>query len=87
MYRSLFPRLKDSWDSSLIQQGVVNGDPDMDAIFRLTRKMTMTPLNVSFDSGAPPVFLPEGVFSPFNSFVYGRSSRRERHVFRHRPSS
>ena len=51
----------------MIQQGVVNGDPDMDAIFRLTRKVTLTPLDVKFDPAAPPVFLPEGVFAPFNS--------------------
>ena len=55
------------WSTPLIQQGVVNGDPDMDAIFRLTRKKTETPLDVHFDPAAPPVFLPEGVFSPFNS--------------------
>ncbi|XP_035827903.1 uncharacterized protein LOC118478424 [Aplysia californica] len=60
-------RLSDDWDTPLIQQGVVNGDPDMDAIFRLTRKRTTTPLDVHFDPKAPPVFLPEGVFSPFNS--------------------
>ena len=39
----------------------------MDAIFRLTRKKTLTPLDVTFDPAAPPVILPEGVFSPFNS--------------------
>ncbi|XP_050404791.1 uncharacterized protein LOC126820736 [Patella vulgata] len=50
-----------------IQQGVVNGDPDMDAIFRLTRKRTTEMLNVSFDGYAPPAILPPGVLVPFNS--------------------
>ena len=39
----------------------------MDAIFRLTRKNAATRLDVKFDPGAPPVLLPKGVFSPFNS--------------------
>ena len=60
-------RLSEDWDTPIIQQGVVNGDPDMDAIFRLTRKKTTSPLDVRFDPVAPPVFLPEGVFCPFNS--------------------
>ncbi|GFO03122.1 conserved uncharacterized protein [Plakobranchus ocellatus] len=51
----------------LIQQGIVNGDPDMDAIFRLTRKRADRPLDVQFDSVAPTAVLPAGVFSPFNS--------------------
>ena len=67
IYISLYFRLDDTWKTPLIQQGVVNGDPDMDAIFRLTRKRTLTPLDVKFDPAAPPVIVPEGVFSPFNS--------------------
>ncbi|XP_059154465.1 uncharacterized protein LOC131939953 [Physella acuta] len=39
----------------------------MDAIFRLSRKSPSAILNVTFDPLAPPVILPEGVFSPFNS--------------------
>ena len=39
----------------------------MDAVFRLTRKLTLTPLEVKFDPAAPPAILPESVFSPFNS--------------------
>lgn len=50
-----------------IQQGVVNGDPDVDAIFRLTRTNTVARLNLTFDSTAPPVTLPPGTFCPFNS--------------------
>ncbi|KAK0040101.1 glycosyltransferase STELLO2, partial [Biomphalaria pfeifferi] len=59
--------LSSSWTSPTIQQGTVNGDPDVDAIFRLTRKSVTSPLNVTFDSHAPPVLVPQGVFSPFNS--------------------
>ncbi|XP_055898505.1 uncharacterized protein LOC106078819 isoform X3 [Biomphalaria glabrata] len=59
--------LSSSWTSPTIQQGTVNGDPDVDAIFRLTRKSATSPLNVTFDSHAPPVLVPQGVFSPFNS--------------------
>ena len=56
-----------TWKTPSIQQGLVNGDPDMDAIFRLTRKKTLKMLNVTFDMRAPPAFMPPGVFSPFNS--------------------
>ncbi|GFR78229.1 conserved uncharacterized protein [Elysia marginata] len=59
----------------LIQQGVVKGDPDLDAIFRLTRKGTASVFNVTFDTIAPPVVLPAGTYSPFNSqntlFLHG----------------
>ena len=51
----------------LIQQGVVNGDPDVDAVFRLTRKDTGVKLDVEFDSRAPPVLIPPGSYAPFNS--------------------
>ena len=51
----------------LIQQGVVNGDPDVDAVFRLTRKDIGVKLDVEFDSKAPPVLLPPGSYAPFNS--------------------
>ncbi|ESP02994.1 hypothetical protein LOTGIDRAFT_230450 [Lottia gigantea] len=50
-----------------VQQGVVNGDPDMGAMFRLTRKTTTEMLNVSFDGEAPPVIVPPGVLAPYNS--------------------
>ncbi|GFN84256.1 conserved uncharacterized protein [Plakobranchus ocellatus] len=58
------PRYK---QTPLIQQGIVNGDPDMDAIFRLTRKRVDHALNVHFDPAAPTAVLPAGVYSPFNS--------------------
>ena len=50
-----------------IQQGVVNGDPDVDAIFRLTRKDKGVDLKVEFDSEAPSVALPPKTMAPFNS--------------------
>ncbi|XP_046365358.1 probable glycosyltransferase STELLO1 [Haliotis rufescens] len=55
------------WQTPSIQQGVVNGDPDVDALFRLTRKQTHSQINVTFDDRAPPAIVPAGVFSPFNS--------------------
>ena len=60
-----FVKCKDAEPS--IQQGVVNGDPDVDAIFRLTRKDKDVPLNVEFDSEAPAVLLPAKTLAPFNS--------------------
>jgi hypothetical protein len=53
--------------SSLIQQGVVNGDPDVDAIFRLTKSMQHKKINLTFDERAPSLQIPLFRFSPFNS--------------------
>lgn len=50
-----------------IYQGLANGDPDVDALFRLTRKSRGVTLNITFDANAPGVVLPPGVFAPFNS--------------------
>jgi hypothetical protein len=44
-----------------IQQGLVDNDPDVDAIFRLTHG------DLVFFNNRDPVGLPEGVFCPFNS--------------------
>lgn len=46
----------------LIQQGLANNDPDVDAIYRLT-----LPLGVKFDANAFSVVLPRNVVTPFNS--------------------
>jgi len=46
-----------------ILQAVANGDPDVDAIYRLTAADTS---DIEFDS-AEPLVLPEGCWSPFNS--------------------
>ena len=50
----------------LIQQGLVNGDPDMDAIYRLTRKNTAN-LNINFDMNAPALVLRKNQYAPINS--------------------
>lgn len=50
-----------------VQQGVVDGDPDVDAIYRLTRKNADKDLIVYFDKTSKPVLLPRGVMSPYNS--------------------
>ena len=52
---------------ALVQQGVVNGDPDVDAIFRLTRKNSRDDLKVYFDPKAKPIMLPKGIMAPYNS--------------------
>jgi hypothetical protein len=52
---------------SAIQQGVVNGDPDVDAIFRLTKSMQYKRINLFFDQSAPSLQLPINKLSPFNS--------------------
>ncbi|XP_066936685.1 uncharacterized protein [Clytia hemisphaerica] len=51
----------------LVQQGVVDGDPDLDAIQRLTRKDASAKFVVYFDKEAPPVVLPPKSFAPYNS--------------------
>lgn len=57
------PAVADTW----IQQSLANGDPDVDAIFRLTRKIHDKPIDIVFDPSAPAVALPEGVYCPYNS--------------------
>lgn len=49
-----------------VQQGLADGDPDMDAIFRLTRKPADRRIDFSF-AQAPPVALPFGSFGPYNA--------------------
>jgi hypothetical protein len=49
-----------------VQQGLADGDPDMDAVFRLTRKPAARRVDFSF-AAAPPVALPRGSFAPFNA--------------------
>jgi len=51
----------------LIQQGLVNGDPDVDSIYRLTRKNDQL-LNIEFDENAPPLILnANNQYAPLNS--------------------
>ncbi len=47
--------------SSLLFIGLANKDPDVDAIFRLTRK-----LNITF-ANSEPVNIPIGIMTPYNS--------------------
>lgn len=54
-----------------IQQGLVNGEPDVDAIFRMTRRHDSIDLptgnEFNFDSNAPVMIVPHGTFAPHNS--------------------
>lgn len=45
-----------------IQQGLIDGNTDVDAIWRL-----LWSHDIAFDAGAAPVHLPKGVWCPFNS--------------------
>lgn len=60
-------RVADSTVRPLMQQGLANGDPDVDAIFRLTRTSSGVPIRIEFDSEASPVAVPPGVMCPFNT--------------------
>lgn len=51
-----------------IQQALVDGDTDVDAIFGLLHgDPKRTTVNITFDRRAPPMVLPRGVFAPLNS--------------------
>jgi hypothetical protein len=45
-----------------IQQGLIDGNTDVDAIWRLIWSH-----DIAFDPGAAPVYLPPGIWCPFNS--------------------
>ena len=49
-----------------VQQGLANGDPDMDAVFRLTRKPRDRRIDFSFNQ-VEPIALPMGSFGPYNA--------------------
>ena len=51
----------------VIQQGLVNGHPDVDALFRMTRQQAGVDTRLKFDDAAPAVILPHGVYAPFNA--------------------
>lgn len=53
--------------NSWIQQSLADGDPDVDAIFRLTRKTHGQPIDIRFDHSAEPVSLRPHTFCPYNS--------------------
>lgn len=47
---------------ALVHQGLANGSPDVDAVWRLTQSK-----DIQFHKEAEPVFLEEGCWCPFNS--------------------
>lgn len=51
-----------SEQAPVLVQGLANENPDVDAVYRLTR-----PLPVNFDAGATPLSLAPGNWCPFNS--------------------
>ena len=53
--------------TSVVQQGVVNGDPDVDAIFRLTKSMNYKRINITFDETSPSIQYPTYKLAPYNS--------------------
>ena len=57
----------DSSVKPLIQQGLANGDPDLDAIFRLTQATKGQLIRVEFDGEAQPIALPRGTMCPYNA--------------------
>ena len=50
-----------------IRQGLANGEPDVDAILRLTLRRHRDVGKVMFDAVAPRIVIPSGTFVPFNS--------------------
>lgn len=50
-----------------IQQSLANGDPDVDAIFRLTRSTPGQSIDIAFDESAEAVALAPRTFCPYNS--------------------
>ena len=52
---------------SVIQHGIAEGDPDIDALQRLTMRDNKINLDVYFDSKAPLVVLPPNSFTPYGS--------------------
>ncbi|GMS96854.1 hypothetical protein PENTCL1PPCAC_19029, partial [Pristionchus entomophagus] len=50
-----------------VQQGLVQKDPDMDAIYRLLHAELTSGLDESFNEFAPPVILAPGSYAPWNS--------------------
>lgn len=53
--------------TSIIQQSVVNGDPDVDAIFRLSKSLDQQKFDIYFDETAPSFRIPKYKLTPFNS--------------------
>ena len=47
-------------------QGLVNGDPDIDAIYRLTRKFSLERIDIKFDEKSPLFIYPSNTYTPYN---------------------
>ena len=62
-FRYVCGRRKTSW----VQQGVVNGDPDVDAIFRLTKSHKFKRIDIKFDPISPSIQYPSGSMAPYNA--------------------
>ncbi|CAB04026.3 Glycosyltransferase [Caenorhabditis elegans] len=54
-------------ERAAVQQGLVQHDPDVDAIYRLLNADKNSGLNVEFNKFAPPITLSVGTYSPWNS--------------------
>ena len=61
--------------TSIVQQGLLNGEPYVDALYSLTKTIDAKQINASFDHTAPSVQYPVYKMAPFNSrntlFHYG----------------
>jgi len=53
--------------TSIVQQSVVDGDPDVDAIFRLTKSLDSKRIEIEFDSTSPSVRIPLYKLAPYNA--------------------
>ncbi|PAV64920.1 hypothetical protein WR25_10555 [Diploscapter pachys] len=60
-------RLCEKMKRPAVQQGLVDMDPDVDAIFRLLNADPRIPPSEHFNSHAPPVILGRKMYSPWNS--------------------
>jgi len=53
--------------TSIVQQSVVDGDPDVDAIFRLTKSIDSKRIEIEFDYNSPSVRIPMYKLTPYNA--------------------
>ena len=45
-----------------VKQGLIDMDPDVDAMIRLTRKFADAPMNIYFNPKSPAIMIPKGNF-------------------------
>ena len=53
--------------TSTVQHGILNGDPDIDSIFRLTKSKKNKRIDVNFDESSPSIQLPSFRMTPYSS--------------------